>query len=323
VREWGTPASVTDEAAANAHHEAVRRRFPEVPSAYQPSGKLPLGGLVALVGGGVLATVAASLTGVLVAVISLGLFALMAFVIAVVAACGFVACILLVWGLGTAVVGGAATFGGLGWVAGAVTAALGKLGKNRNATAAVVVSFLATFAAWAAVASLMPFVATLVPPSTEDFSVGGLVHLFGDYGWVHAGVLLLGLAFALLMAWVGANDSVVAQKFCEPCDAYMTRKHLLGQSFEGGERILDALEASDGDAATAVLAREGGLDLEPSLFACPRCGAGFLEARAWTRAKWTGPKGEQTSEREWLAISRPLAARVALPLGRVPERAPD
>lgn len=323
MREWGTPAAVADETAANAHHDAIRRRLPEIPSAYQPSGKLPIGGLVALLGGGVLATVAASLTGVVVAAISLALFALMAFVIAVVAACGFVACILLVWGLGTAVVGGAATFGGLGWVAGAVTAWFGKLGKSRNATAAVVVGFVATFVAWAAVAALMPVAATLVPPSTEDFSVGGLVHLFGDYGWVHAGVLLLGLLFALVMAWVGAHDSVVAQKFCEPCDAYMTRKLLPGQSFEAGERILDALDAGDGDAAAAVLARESGLDLEPRLHACPKCGAGFLEAHAWTRARWTGPKGEQTSEREWLALSRPLTPRVALPIGRVPARAEE
>jgi hypothetical protein len=321
MRDWGTPVTLADEAAADAHLAQAKARLPEVASAYQPSGKLPFAGLAALAGGAVFASIAAAVTGTLVAGIALALFALMGFLVAVIAACGFVACITLVWGVGVAVIGGAATFGGLGWVAGTTTAWAGKLGQNRNATAAYVFSFFATFVGWAAVAAAPVLLAQVVPPSPDDFSVGGLVHLFGDYGWLHGGVLVLGLAFALLMAWVGAEDAMLAQKFCEPCGLYMQETKLPGLSFAAGEEALDAIDAGDGAGAARALGVESGLDLEPTLHRCPRCGAGFFEARGWTRAKWTGPKGEKDAVHDWRAISCALRPELALPLSRIPPRA--
>ena len=320
MQTWGSEILVQDRRGSDAHFAALKERWPEVPSAYVPSGKLPLGGLVALLGGGVLATVAAATTGVLVAAISLALFTAMGFFIAVIAACGFVACITLVWGLGIALVGGGLTFGGLGWVAGALTAWFGKLGKNRNVLAPIVIGFGATFVAWSALAALGPLIASLVPPSPEDFSVGGLVHLFGDYGWVHVVVLLVGLLFALLMAFVGAEDTVKAQKFCEPCDAYMDGKPLNGTSLAAGEAIHRALAARDMATVGELLATGGGVDLEPSLHRCPRCGAGYLEAKLWARAKWKEGASDKTDERTWLALSTALRPEHALPLSRLPDR---
>jgi ribosomal protein S27AE len=320
MRTWASEALVESSQASDAHFAALAERWPEVPSAYVPSGKLPWSGLVALLGGGVLATVAAALTGVLVTAVSLALFTAMGFVIAVVAACGFVACIMLVWGLGIALVGGGLTFGGLGRVAGALTAWFGKLGKSRNVLAPIVLGFVATFVAWAALASLPSAVASLVPPSDADFSVGGLVHLFGDYGWVHVVVLLVGLAFALVMAFVGAEGTVKAQKFCEPCDVYMADKQLRGASLVAGEQLCRSLAVRDMPPIVDLLATDSGSDLEPSLHRCPRCGAGYLEAKVWARTKWKEGKDDKSAERTWLALSTALRPEHALPLSRLSDR---
>lgn len=321
MRTWGSEALVADAHASEAHFEALKARWPEARSAYVPSGVLPLGGVVALLGGGVIATVAATLTGVVAAAISLALFTAMGFFIALIAACGFVACVTLIWGLGIALVGGGVTFGGLGWVAGALTAWFGKLGKNRNVHAPVVIGMLATFAAWAALASIPPALALLVPPSTEDFSLGGIVHLFGDYGWLHAVVWIVGLAFALLLCFVGAEEAVKAQKFCEPCGEYQRETKLCGASLAVGEQLQRALAARDVPTVASLLGTDSGADLEPTLHACPRCGAGYLEARLWARTKWREAKGDKDAERSWLALSVSLRPEEALPLSRLPPRA--
>ena len=323
MREWGTQVSVADEASSEGHFEQLRARFPEVKSAYRPSGKLPLSGLAALLGGGMIASAVAALSGAVLAAISLVLFAIMGFVVALIAVCGFVVCITLVWGLGVAVVGGGVTFGGMGWVAGALTAWFGKLGKNRNVTAAIAVGLFATFVAWAILAVLPPLVAGIVPPSTEDFSVGGLVHLFGDYGWVHYGVLVVGLLFALLMAFIGAEDAVKAQKFCEPCDLFMTDKRLPATSLDAGEHVLACLAARDLVRAVDLMSVESGSDLEPTLHRCPRCGAGFVEARLWARTRWIDAKGAKDATRDWRVLSAALSPEHALPLSRLPDRKDD
>lgn len=320
MRTWGTEVSVADEAGSRAHFEALARRLPAVASAYHPSGTMPFTGLVALLGGGVLGALLGSLTGVVVAAISLGLFSLMALLIAVIAACGFVACITIVWGLGVAVVGGGLTFGGLGWVAAWTTARTGKLGKNRNVTAAVVIAFGATFVAWCVVASLPPILASFVPTSTDDFSLNGLVHIFGDYGWLHVVVLIVGLLFALVMAFVGAEDEVKSQKFCEPCGAFMGTKSLPAMSLVVAEQVARSLAVRDMVAIVDVLASDTGSDVEPTLHRCPKCGAGYLEGRLWAHAKYVDDKGDKIVDRDWLAISAHLRPEHALPLSRLPDR---
>ncbi len=323
MREWGTQVSVADEPSAEAHFEHLRARFPDAKSAYVPSGKVPFSGLVALVGGGIIASVVGAATGVLLGAVSLALFALMGFVIALIAFCGFVVCVTLVWGLGVALVGGGATFGGMGWVAGALTAWFGKLGKNRSVTAAIVVGFLATFVGWAILAVLPPLVASVVPASTEDFSVGGLVHLFGDYGWVHHGVLVVGLLFALLMAFIGAEDTVKAQKFCERCELFMVDKALCGTNLETGAHVLACVRARDVVGAVDVLSADSGSDLELTLHRCPKCGTGILDAHLWTRARWVDAKGAKDATRDWLVLSAALSPELTLPLSRLPDRKDD
>lgn len=320
MRTWGTEAFVADQAASDAHVAALKERWPETPSAYVPSGALPFGGLVALLSGGVVASVLAALTGLVVGASSLGLGVLLGMLVAVIAACGFVACITLFWGLGLVVVGGGLTFGGMGWVAGAVTAWFGKLGKNRNVMAPVVIGLGATFVAWLVFAVVPPSLAELVPPSDSDFSVGGLVHLIGDYGWVHVVVLVIGLFFAWLMCFVGAEATVKAQKFCEPCSEYMQDKPLAGASLVVGEQLLRSLAVRDLPVIVDLLASDTGADLEPHLYTCPRCGAGYLEATLWSRTKWRSHKGDKDAEAQWLALSTQLRPEHALPLTRLPDR---
>jgi hypothetical protein len=89
MRTWGTEVSVADEAGSRAHFDALARRLPEVASAYHPSGALPFTGLLALLVGGALGSVLGAATGLVLAAVSLGLFSLMALLIAVIAACGF------------------------------------------------------------------------------------------------------------------------------------------------------------------------------------------------------------------------------------------
>ncbi len=320
MRTWGTETLVGDAAGSDAHFAQLQARHPPVERAYRPSGKVPFTGALALLIGGAVSSVAGALTGVLVGGISLGLFALMGFLIAVIAFCGFVACITLFWGLGIAVIGGGLTFGGLGWVAGALTAWFGKLGKNRNVTAAIAVSFVATFFAWCALASLPPIVAMLVPPSDDDFSLGGLVHLFGDYGWFHVVVLVVGLLFALVMAFVGAEDTVRQQRFCEPCDLYMTDKRLPAASLVVAEQVMRSATSRDVVPIVDLLSGDTGSDLEPSLHVCPKCGSGYLDGRLWARTKWLDSKGDKTAERDWLVLSVALGPSAALPLTRLPDR---
>ena len=320
MRTWGTEVSVADEAGSRAHFDALARRLPAVPSAYHPSGALPFTGLLALLVGGALGSVLGAITGLVLAAVSLGLFSLMALLIAVIAACGFVACITLVWGLGVAVVGGGLTFGGLGWVAAWTTARVGKLGKNRNVTAAVVIAFAATFVAWSVVASVPPIVASFVPPSSDDFSLNGLVHIFGDYGWFHAVVLIVGLLFAFVMAFVGAEEEVKSQTFCEPCGAFMTTKALPAMSLVVAEQVARSLAVRDMIAIVDVLASDTGSDVDPTLHRCPKCGAGYLDGKLWARAKYVDSKGDKIVERDWRVISTQLRPEHALPLSRLPDR---
>src|SRR5262249_1002234 len=133
--------SVSSEDAAERRYQEWREDMPEVQSAYQPSGKLPVGGVVGLglgtpvgaAGGGPLLLS----PGGLFYARTLGIPPLIEWMAQT---CGRVFCVLYLLVFLIALLGGGLAFAVHGWVAAMLTTGAGIAGKNRNVPAAVVAS---------------------------------------------------------------------------------------------------------------------------------------------------------------------------------------
>lgn len=308
MADWGTIQSVHDFNDSKAFIERTKASYPEVPSAYQPSGKLPGMGIVALLGGGLVASLAGAATGAVAGGITVLLFALMGALIGITAVLGFVLCITVPIEIGIGLIGGALTFGGLGWVCGYVTSYFGKLGKNRNREAAIGVSMIATLAALAmlGIPTLLVLGVTLTPIAAI----------------VGAVIFFVGLFAAGAGAWYGASDTVNAQKFCEPCDVYMEEKLLLGLNFRSAQNAFTCIQQGRFDEAAQSFHAQSGIDFEPALHRCPQCGAGYLDAQLWVRTSYVERGKPKDEESHWRAFSTALAPQALLPFTHAPTRTP-
>lgn len=307
--DWGTVRRVNARGDAESQTTQLKARFPEVESAYVPSGALPASALLWLAIGGALAVPVSAMVGTILGGITVVLAALMGLVIALVAACGFVVCFTIVIELVIVVGGAAITFGGAGLAVGFLVAWLaGRMGKNRNAWAAALVASSATFVG-VLVLFALPQVALLFvgpPDPTSDFAISTIVHTIADLGWVQITVGVLGALVAMAAAGLIAYGEVGLQKFCERCNEHMDDMLLWGTSFEHAAILVERSRANDYASIASVLAQEQGIDVETHLHACPRCGVGFLESQAHVRAQWPGKDGDEDDHWQWLFLSTSL-----------------
>ncbi len=303
--EWGSRRQAVSRLDADEMLASAKTSFPEVDSAYVPSGKVPVGGFVALAIGSGLGVPLGGLAALLAGSVTVLLLVLLGLLIALVAACGWVVCITVVLEIAIALVGGGLTFGAAGFVPGWVTAHAGSYGKNRSPMMAALFALPSTVGAFAILA-LSPQVLTLfVEPGGDDLSVSGLVYLVAGTSWIHLGVWGLGFLIALGAAWLSATSEVASQKFCEPCDQHMDEVPMHGMSFEFATWAFQTVSHGGAEALARELTRTQGLDVEPTAFMCDKCHRGFFEARAHFFAEWQGTKDREETRADWLCFSMP------------------
>jgi hypothetical protein len=310
AREQGLgPDEEHDEAALSKEHAAARLQgwkedMPEVPSAYVPSGKMPVGGLVALAGGSVVGAVG----GALAFLLALGIT--VALVVGLVAlngwmgdTCGRVLCILVIAEYALGLIGAAISYGALGWAAAAITTRAGFLGKNRNTTAAVLFSLAA--AVFALALSHFPF-AHLAALMMSALGLEGADQGWTLVDWLTAAVELLGALLALLCAGVFGSSMVHEHKFCEQCEEHMGEVKKRGLGLGATRALARALRDGKFEAAADLMGSPEGKCGVPTLFTCAKCGKGYLELQAKFKCTWKTNDDTQELVQDWLAASVPL-----------------
>lgn len=288
------PTEVADSKAAGAQLEALKQALPAVPSAYRPSGALPLAAVIVLTVGaavgvvvGLLVGAAAAFLGVWAAITKVG----------------------RVWGrrpryllrfLGLALCCLVVPI--TGFCAGLTTMLFNRWGKNRSPGGAALFALLS--AVLAMVLAWWLFGMHGQPRLEKRFGYppGGLDGVV--LGVAAAGALVASALAAGTAAW-----RVGAEKFCEDCQEYMTRSELPPLDLGPARALARALEERDLPAALSLLqfSMSGVGALE--LYACPQCGKGYVELRVKYRATWLKDKGEKEEKAEsWLAASLPVEA---------------
>lgn len=302
--EWGQKQYVGSESEANMLRDDAMVRFPEVQSAYVPSGKTTPGGIMALLLGGGIGAPLGGLAAALLGAITVGLLIAFGFLIALIAVCGWVVCITVVIEIAIGLIGGGLTFGAAGGVPGWITAHAGMYGKNRSRLAAVLISIPSAIVSFGILMATPQVLAMMVDNSADEVSFGYWIHTAAEFGWVQILIWVVGFVVAMGAAYFAATSEVEGQKFCEPCDAHMEETRMHGMSFEFAQWAFQTLRAGGAAAVAEHLVQPTGVDVEPSVFICPSCNAGYFEARAHVRAEWRNVKGEtEDMHREWLCFS--------------------
>jgi hypothetical protein len=297
--------SVSGKKSAEQQLADWQEDMPEVPSAYQPSGKLPFGAVVSMLLGSLAGAVGSALAfmivGAIVFGLTVGIFALVAWMSE---ACGRVLCILILLGIVVGVVGGALTYGLQGWVAAMITTAAGVAGKNRNVPAAVVLSIVSCI------------LGLVLSSLTLDYLGDWMLRTLDvadkqeePASWVNWLILAgkgLGCLIAVLAAGLFARSMVRDSKFCEDCEDYMQDKTLRGLGLGAAKAVTRALAERDFDAAADLMSTPEGKCGVPTLFWCPKCDKGYLELQAKFKCTWTKGDENEEKEEEWLAASAEL-----------------
>jgi hypothetical protein len=292
------PAAFADKAKASAWLDGLKGTLPAAPPAYVPSGRMPGKALVSLLAGSVLGVpvgaavgaIAATLATLLLGVVWAGLASVWSgagqvvrFLIVMVAG-GFALKVSFYCLITPAVSIGVATA--------ATTAGLGARAHNRSVGAARLFAIGSTVAALAALEA--------IGKALDPSALAGVSETARRIGLVVAGIL------AVCAAGGAAAERVRATKYCEGCARPMDP---VGAPTPLGlatlRAVVDALGAGRLDDAGAWVRGGAGIaDGDAQRFACPSCGAGFLDVRAHPTVTWNDGKRQDT----WLVASRALTA---------------
>ncbi len=263
--EWYDPV-VGSAADADWVEKQWREELPAVPSAYQPSGALPASALLTLVLGTAAGVLVGTLAGLVVAAGVGVVVGLLGLLVGLMFFCGYVLIMGIILFVLGAVVGLGLTFAAAGWGAAMSTTQAGRWGKNRNQSAAVVLSQgsagLAVTLLWLLYqVAGQPFLETRgwAPPQ-----------LFG-LDLIPVGVALLGVVVAVIVAAKVAGKRVLAAKFCEDCDQFMDVRELNTLSRAVLRAAVLALAQGDLEAAASLLDEPQAKEGKAALFACPSC----------------------------------------------------
>ncbi len=287
------PAEVAGPKAAEAQVDELQRLLPAVPSAYRPSGALPLRAVVVLTVGavvgvpvGLLAGAAAAVAGVWLATAVAGRRRRIR---------GYYVGLLL----GLLLCGLAVPLTGLG--AGVTTTFFNRWGKNRSPGGAALFALLSAVPAM--VVAWVLFGAYGQPRLEKRFGYAP-----GELDWVVLAVAGAGALGAAIGAAGWASWWVSEEKFCEECQEYMAKTDLPPLDLGPARALARALEERDLPAALSLLQFPTPGVGAPELYACPQCGKGYVEVRVKYKATWTGKEGTEEKTESWLAASLPVEA---------------
>jgi hypothetical protein len=302
-----------DKIDAQGERDRWKKELPAVPSAYTPSGKLPGKALGFMGAGALLGVPAGILAGVaLAAAGALLMFVIVLLIEAISESCNVVFCLPV---LVLVILPFITFFGmyiGAGMASSEVVVAMGRIGKNRNTGAAMLISLISSVTASAAFWFIsLEASQSIISGSKSDAmqrEVLSTVYTMGTFGWI---CMIAGCVIAGIAALVHAHNRIHTAKFCEDCELYMDRQELNSMSFDRSKEIVGHLERGDIAESAAVLASSSGSDATPLLFACPTCNSGYVEVTVKFTGKWVVTKKDGTTSQEsltdsWLAGSRSL-----------------
>jgi hypothetical protein len=269
--------------------------LPAVPSAYQPSGVLPIAALIAMtVGAGfglVLSTLADLVAGVIafagIVLFQASLTKVPSRWVAILAGV-----LMLVAGTVPFVVGG--------WVSARLTTLFGRVGHNRNVGIAQCLSVISAGLAVAIAASMLYVFGRRLLDGwlSVDAEAPG-------FGIVYVSGVALAAAIAMGAAGFFAARHVQGEKFCEGCEVFMSRLKVKSLRLGALRAIVQAARECNTEVAIGLLYSRAGADGTVELFRCPRCGKGFVEVTAHFKARWRGQDGGKKRE-SWLVASLEL-----------------
>jgi hypothetical protein len=298
--------SVSGKNSAERQLSDWRESMPEVPSAYVPSGRLPVGGVIALGVGSLVGALGSALAFLVVGAVVFGLtLAIFALVAWMSETCGRVLCILVLLGIAVGVLGGACTYGLQGWLAAVITTACGVAGKNRNVPAAVVFSIGSCVMGLVLSSLALDFVgdrliAWLAPEEANKPDP------WTWHNWVILAAEGVGCLIAVVVAGFSSRNMVRESKFCEDCEESMNDQTKRGLGLGPTKAVVRALAGGEHEAAADLMASPEGKCGVPTLFWCPKCEKGYLEVQAKFKCTWTKGDENEEKEEEWLAASVPL-----------------
>ena len=309
-------------AEAEAEKHDWKHELPAVPSAYQPSGKLPQDAITWMTVGVALGIPAGALAGIAVAALgippSLGMLSLFADRKSPGST--------LLFGLATILVV-LATFLGMfiaiGLVASQLTFLAGKRAKNRSRFASVVLAIVS------ALLALAPFwVVMSGSPEYVDSrrSKQALSAVFGgeDFGVLY---LVAGAITAAVAAGLLANGRVNTVKFCENCEQFMEARKPRPVSRAGVKQAAASLGAGKVGEAAGALSPVAAAEQEGTaeLSHCSRCRAGYVEIKLTFAAQWPKPGQPGRTQKmaeSWLCWSQALPPGGVDTLAKVAEKKP-
>jgi hypothetical protein len=282
-------AAVPDRATADRNFRMLKEAFPDVPSAYRPSGSVPLSGLLFMAAGALLTVPVGLLAGGLLAAFA-ALLLLVDFQQAkgkarLAPLLGIVALAFVVPVAGT--------------LSAVCTTYFCRPAKVRSSFIAmlfaVTACLLTALTAW-----------SLFEAYGRGYFNGRFQAKPGELDTVYVVVAGVGTVLAAVVSAYLAFAAVYAEKFCEDCGRYLEGSPLPSLRLGGTLALTRALEDGNLRAAAGLLDGPGGTEGKPQLFLCPDCGRGYLEVNVHYKAAWAGGEEKKEKEEEWRAVSLPL-----------------
>lgn len=277
--------------------------LPEAASAYQPSGKLPMSALAAMLWGTAVAAGAAVVAELIAGAIAAAVIALMALLNVVVMAIGCIWFFAIIIFFIVGVIAYAAPFFLGGCTAAWVTTAFGRLGKNRNESVAALLSVLAAALSIGVVWIAFVFFGRMAFDSWRLFD-------WETSTWLIIGHVLMGigLIIAMITAYAVAADTVQSTKFCEKCEEFMQEAEVKSLQIGGIKTMVQALDDDKVPIAASLLVADKGQDGKVTLYTCPCCSAGYVELNVQVNAKYMDDGSQQDYSETWRVASAKLNA---------------
>lgn len=276
-----------------------KKELPEVESAYVPSGKASVAGVLWMLSAVPLGAVAGAIVGGGSGALVGGLFGGLPFLLWARIGCLGCATVFAVIG---GILGLAAGFSVAGFAAGTLIAIAGAFGKNRSPTTAAVFGIISSLVLLAVV-----WWWTLVR---------GDLPVDAGRGWVIT-ALVIGSLLAVGGAGAGAVERVGRQKFCESCKRYLKKHKLPKLSYVDTVKAVRALGDGQMEHATRMMREQSGKRGIPTAHICPQCGNGYIEIsiKFEARCKKSG------KDEKWLVCSVAVESSDAAEFLRLKERA--
>jgi hypothetical protein len=283
---------VANETAAAKRLLEWQVAMPAVPSAYRPSGVLPVRAIIALTAGAGLGVVLSTPVNLAATALAFAAIAAFHFVLENVPS----RWVAIAAGLLT-VVAATVPFACGGWLSARTTTLSGRVGKNRNVGVAVCLAALSAGLAVATGAGLVYALGRQLLGDwlSVDVQSAGF-HLLYVSGAAMAATIAMGTAVHF------AAKRVRAEKFCEDCEVFMSGQKLKSLHLGAVRAVARGLHEHNTEVVTSLLHSPTGSDGTVDAYRCPRCGKGVVEVTVRFDARWRVPDRGRKKE-SWLVAS--------------------